>query len=357
MVEMELVISAKFKQLLPALSEEEAKQLEENIVNDGRVRDPILYWHHGGKNLVVDGMNRYGIAKRTGTPFRTEPIEFANYDEAELWILNNALGRRNLMKPGEVRKVRGELYNRLKSDKGGDKSIEKHLEIGTKAKGQNVLLLPEPGSNGAAVAVAKKAGVDEKTVRRDGKRLEIIETLAKPIQTAIHEDRLPVTDEQLKALAKLDATKQHEVAREVRTANKPTAKVIDSALEKAGAVVKKRSTTKPNEPTAYKPKNSDSVQDETEKCPNCGCTWWKPVKGGHDCDNCCHPMGEPTGGSDEETEIPLGDLEQKALSADAEKELKKARSALGVLVRYCDAMKLASKAKPHLEALAKIIGK
>lgn len=228
MVEMELVISSKFKQLLPALSEEEAKQLEANIVSDGRVRDPILYWHHGGKNLVVDGMNRYGIAKKTGKPYRTEPITFDSFDEAELWILNNALGRRNLMKPHEVRKVRGELYNRLKGGRGGANN-QHPPEV---PKGQNV-----PLKKTAAQQVAEKSGVDEKTIKRDGKRVEIIESLPKTIQNAINEDRLPVSDEQLKALAKLEADKQIAVARDVRTGSK-----VDAALEAAGAPVKAKKT-------------------------------------------------------------------------------------------------------------------
>lgn len=119
----------------------------------------------------------------------------------------------------------------------------------------------------------------------------------------------------------------------------------------------KPAPVKPPEP--YKPRHSDSVEDDTEKCPNCGCTWWRPVQGGgHDCDKCCHPMGEPVGDTDESEEPKeTGDLEQAEISKPVEGALKKARAALGVLVRYCDDMKLSDKANPHLQALAKLIGK
>jgi len=271
MVEMELVISSKFKQLLPGLSEEEAKQLEENIVNDGRVRDPILYWHHGGKNLVVDGMNRYGIAKRTGMPYRTEPKEFANVDEAELWILNNALGRRNLMKPHEVRKVRGELYNRLKNGHGGDRKS---------GDSKNQTDIVSRTSGGVATKVAELAGVAERTVERDGKYVESLNKLSSPVKKAVEEDRLKVTDAQIHALAKLDATAQQAVARDVRTGTK-----VEAALTNAGATIKgPKGTTKPK---------ADEKTGECEVSKGKH-EWVSDGSGGRYCEHCKedHPENE-----------------------------------------------------------------
>ena len=106
----------------------------------------------------------------------------------------------------------------------------------------------------------------------------------------------------------------------------------------------------------YKPKHSGSAHDDTHKCPNCGCTWWLQVPGGHDCDNCGQPLGEPVGDQDEQRDRPLGDLEQAERSAEAMKDHKKARSALGVVVRYCDTIGQTKRAKPHLDALLKIVG-
>lgn len=340
MVEMELVISSRFKQLLPPLNPDELKQLEENIVKDGRVRDPIIYWHDGKKNLIVDGMNRYAIAREKKLPFRSEPMEFTTIEEVELWMLNNALGRRNLMKPHEVRKVRGELYNRLKGTSGGSrganppKGASDHFDTTVQS---------------AAKHVAERSGVSEPTVKRDGKYADAVDKLASPMRKIVDEGKAKVTDAEVQALAKADTDTQTKVARAIRTGTK-----VKDALKQAG--VKVKAATKKPEPEAYKPRHRDSVQDDTNVCPNCGCTWWLPVKGGHDCDSCRHPLGEPVGDV-EESEPELGDVEQAELSKGAEKSLKKARTALGVIVRYCDDMKLTTKAKPFLEGLAKLIGK
>ncbi len=125
MTETDLHIAERLRKLLPPPTPEERQQLKENIESDGRVRDPILFWHDGKRNVVIDGMHRWDIVRGTPIPYRTERMHFDNYEEAEVWILNHQLGRRNLLNPTEIRNVRGELYNRLKTTHGGDRKSEK----------------------------------------------------------------------------------------------------------------------------------------------------------------------------------------------------------------------------------------
>lgn len=86
-----IVIREDFKNLIPPLSENEYKQLEQNVLADG-IRDPLVLWG----NVLVDGHNRYGLAQKHNLPFQTVSKDFADDDEAIIWIMQNQLGRRNL---------------------------------------------------------------------------------------------------------------------------------------------------------------------------------------------------------------------------------------------------------------------
>lgn len=105
-------------------------------------------------------------------------------------------------------------------------------------------------------------------------------------------------------------------------------------------------------------KNSEAVIDTDNPCPNCQSLYWITKGDGYICDNCKHPYGEPVGDPDEkgvDDDEELGDLEMKKGSARHEKEYKKARSAMGVVIRFLSRMKVTG-AEEHTEALLKMIG-
>lgn len=212
MTETDLHIEERLRNLLPQLTPEEREQLKKNIESDGHVRDPILYWHDGKRNVVIDGMHRWEIVRETTIPYRTEQMYFANYEEAEFWILNHQLGRRNLLNPTAIRKVRGELYNRLKTTHGGDRKSEK-------SKCQNETL-----NGDAATEVAEKAGVSRSTIKRDGDRVETLKSLTKSAQEVAEN----ASDKDVKALAKLSPSDQNAVASAMR---KGEASTIPDAIE------------------------------------------------------------------------------------------------------------------------------
>ena len=212
MTETDLHIAERLRKLLPPLTPEERQQLRENIEFDGRVRDPILFWHDGKRNVVIDGMHRWDIVRGTQIPFGTEQMHFANYDEAEVWILSHQLGRRNLLNPTEIRKVRGELYNRLKTTHGGDRKSEK-------SKCQFETLIGD-----AATEVAEKSGVSRSTIIRDGDRVETLENLTKSARSVAEN----ASDKDVKSLVKLSASDQKAVARAVRVGQ---ARTIPDAIK------------------------------------------------------------------------------------------------------------------------------
>ncbi len=88
---VELKIDPQFKDLIPPLSTEERKQLEDNILAEG-CRDPICIWN----GIILDGHNRYEICTRRNIPFNIKAIKLKNRTEAVAWICANQLGRRNI---------------------------------------------------------------------------------------------------------------------------------------------------------------------------------------------------------------------------------------------------------------------
>ena len=88
---MELIIKEEFKSLLPPLTSEEYKILEESLLVE-RCREPLVIWN----DILVDGHNRYEICQRHGIQFRTTELEADNIEDVKIWIIDNQKGRRNL---------------------------------------------------------------------------------------------------------------------------------------------------------------------------------------------------------------------------------------------------------------------
>lgn len=97
-------IDEEFSSLIPPLSDEEYRGLEESILNEG-CRDALIVWD----DILIDGHNRYRICEAHGLPYQTVQKEFASRDEVKLWMIQNQLSRRNL-----TAFVRSELALKLK---------------------------------------------------------------------------------------------------------------------------------------------------------------------------------------------------------------------------------------------------
>ena len=79
----DIIVDAEFAALIPPLSAEERQQLEENIVEHGGARDPLVVWASKGTLTLLDGHNRYEICSRLGLPFDVHELRFKSRDEAE----------------------------------------------------------------------------------------------------------------------------------------------------------------------------------------------------------------------------------------------------------------------------------
>ncbi len=89
----ELKIDSELKNLLPPLTDEEYKQLEKNILENGFDRNfPIMEWH----GFIADGHNRYSICKKHNIDPVIGTLAYDTKEEVMRWMLDIQLGRRNL---------------------------------------------------------------------------------------------------------------------------------------------------------------------------------------------------------------------------------------------------------------------
>ena len=131
---MELKINPEFESKIPPLDADELKLLEENILSEGVVINPIITWN----GVIVDGHNRYRIIQQhPEIKFTIHEKQFEHQFEALAWICKNQLGRRNLT-PEQKKYLIGKQYEAEKLGRGGDRKSEN-----AKSKGQNVHLIQE----------------------------------------------------------------------------------------------------------------------------------------------------------------------------------------------------------------------
>lgn len=181
----EITIDPEFKALIPPLSPEERQQLELNLVESGGARDALVVWPHDGRLILLDGHNRYEICTALGLDFTTWEMDFDSREEASDWIDRNQLGRRNLS-PQQASLLRGRRYNRVKKPNDGSRGNQ-HTKATDKM------------SAASAEAIAAQHGVDEKTIRRDGKFAKAAEDLG--IESEIISGEIEATKQEIVAAA------------------------------------------------------------------------------------------------------------------------------------------------------------
>ena len=90
---MELEINRELQGLIPELSKPEQDALIASLNAEG-CRQPITVWK--GKNIIVDGHNRYVICTKLNIPFAIEELDFEDEYRVKIWMINNQFARRNL---------------------------------------------------------------------------------------------------------------------------------------------------------------------------------------------------------------------------------------------------------------------
>jgi len=223
-----LKIDPEFQGKIPPLTFEELNQLEANILRDGRIINPIIVW----RGLIVDGHNRYTIAKKhPEIPFTVHEKEFASRYEAIIWICKNQLGRRNLT-PEQKKYLIGKQYEAEKCANGGDRKSP-----AAKSGSQIGNLIGNPKT---CKRIATENGVSKNTVIR-------AEEFAKGVDAA--EEAVP-------------GTRQKVLSGEVKPTAAEIASVARAPPEERPALVAeicKSKEQKPSKPPAQKQKAPPAV--------------------------------------------------------------------------------------------------
>lgn len=218
----DIKIDAEFAALIPPLSAEERQQLEENIVEHGGARDPLVVWVHetftpedsaeelrfddgcvrhtededrtqyrswdyetkdGCDNWIndsewpvtlLDGHNRYEICTRLELPFDIEEMRFPDRSHAEEWIIRNQFGRRNLaayVRTQLALRLKETIAARGKQGERTDLSAKSPKSSGGLDTREEVAAIAGVGSNTVSkvekIAAAEQAGkVDAETVAK-----------------------------------------------------------------------------------------------------------------------------------------------------------------------------------------------
>ena len=114
MKQQTLHIDPEFKAQIPPLTEDERKQLEENILADGEILSPLRVWH----DTIVDGHNRYEILQsHPEIPYNIRNLYLETREQVLAWICKNQLGRRNLT-PEQKKFLMGKQYDAEKQAEG-----------------------------------------------------------------------------------------------------------------------------------------------------------------------------------------------------------------------------------------------
>ena len=185
---LHLTIDPEFASIIPPLREEEQKQLEENILADGVVINPLIVWN----GVIVDGHNRYRILQQhPELQFTTYEKAFSDRYEAIAWICKNQLGRRNLTLQ-QFKYLMGHQYKAEKTAYGGDRKSDT-----AKSSYQNDNLISkektcerianENGVSSASVIRAEQFanGVDAAEEAVPGIKQEILTGSIKPTEKAV----------------------------------------------------------------------------------------------------------------------------------------------------------------------------
>jgi N6-adenosine-specific RNA methylase IME4 len=157
-----LEIKEEFKKLIPALTPEEFKQLEQNCLDEG-IREKIIVWD----GFIIDGHNRYEIATKWGLDYQTESKRFKDESEVREWMILNQFGRRNLS--NYQRSVLALELESVFSERAREKQIEggknKVVQISEQA----------PMERKAITQISKVANVSHDTIAKV-KKIEAVAT-------------------------------------------------------------------------------------------------------------------------------------------------------------------------------------
>jgi hypothetical protein len=209
-----LTVDDEFKNLLDPQCNEERSIFEDSLLKEG-CRDALVIWRE--PRIIVDGHHRFGFCSEHGIPFGVIEMDFADRDEAKMWIIRNQLARRNL--PPHRR---GLLALELKPII--EAKARENLVAG--ADMTNTGLQKSVKAVNTQKELAKIAGVSHDTIDK----VEKIEKNApEPIKQASRRGEISVNAAY--QATKLPQEKQEEIVKEAERGEKPIKQIVNDAIK------------------------------------------------------------------------------------------------------------------------------
>ena len=212
-----LKIDPEFQSQIPPLTDDEFKQLEENILKEGKLISPLIVWN----NTLVDGHNRYAILqKHPEIYFSTMPLPFESRGEVLAWICKNQLGRRNLT-PEQKKFLIGKQYS-VEHRKPGGNGNNQYTATTQEAVQEELCQIDTipPTSAEASIRkqIAERNNVSESYVARSEKFMrgvEIMEQMVPGMQEKILSGQFKVRDADMHRLARADFPNRKQIVHEI----------------------------------------------------------------------------------------------------------------------------------------------
>ena len=212
-----LKIDPEFQNQIPPLTDDEYKQLEENILKEGKLISPLIVWN----NILVDGHNRYAILqKHPEIYFSTMPLPFESREEVLAWICKNQLGRRNLT-PEQKKFLIGKQYS-VEHRKPGGNGNNQYTATTQEAVQEELCQIDTipPTSVEASVRkqIAERNNVSESYVVRSEKFMrgvEIMEQMMPGTKEKILSGQFKVRDADMHRLARADFPNRKQIVHEI----------------------------------------------------------------------------------------------------------------------------------------------
>ena len=212
-----LKIDPEFQNQIPPPTDDEYKQLEENILKEGKLISPLIVWN----NILVDGHNRYAILqKHPEIYFSTLPLPFESREEVLAWICKNQLGRRNLT-PEQKKFLIGKQYS-VEHRKPGGNGNNQYTATTQEAVQEELCQIDTipPTSVEASIRkqIADRNNVSESYVVRSEKFMrgvEIMEQMMPGTKEKILSGQFKVRDADMHRLARADFPNRKQIVHEI----------------------------------------------------------------------------------------------------------------------------------------------
>ena len=215
---MQLRIDPEFESRIPPLTDDEFKQLEENILADGVIINPIIVWD----GVIVDGHNRFRIVeKHPHITFTTCEREFNDRHDALAWICKNQLGRRNLTFQ-QKKYLIGKQFEAEKQRQGTNNQY-------VQAKSEKCQVGTFQNSVDTAERIAQENGIGRRSVFRAeefAKAVDIADEIEPGIRSEILAGKIKTTEKEVQALTKAPPEERPALVEELRKPPEERRKVL-----------------------------------------------------------------------------------------------------------------------------------